>query len=152
MTGLNGIGAGVYAELDGTSRAASQARALVRDLLGNEHPSAQEATLVMSELVSNAITHSQSGRPGGIVTVAVEMTAKQGDVRIRVRDAGGPDAPVLTSSDPDSEHGRGLAIVDALAADWGSRTGPAGRVTWCRIEASRRAAAKADRVQEREAG
>ena len=152
MTARTRIGRGVYAELAGTPHAARQARGLVRDLLGNDHPSALDATLIVSELVSNSIAHSRSGRPGGSITIAVEASARPGDVRIAVRDAGGPAVPVLTAADPDSEHGRGLAIITALATEWGSETSRADRTTWCRLSASRQPAAAAARVPEREAG
>jgi hypothetical protein len=44
----------------------------------------------------------------------------------------------------DQEHGRGLRIVDALAADWGTEFSPAGRATWCYLapSASRLSAAR----------
>ena len=111
-----------------------------------------DARLVISELVSNAITHSQSGQPGGTVAVALEIAPHSGDVHIQVRDAGGPNTRAPTAHGPDREHGRGLAIVTALAADWGTETGPAGRATWCRLSTSQRTAATTDRVPEREAG
>lgn len=152
MTFRSRISAGLYAELAGTPHAAGQARALVGDLLGGDHPSVDDAALIASELVSNAIAHSRSGEPGGILTIAVEMAPQPGDVRILVRDAGGLEAPVLTPASPDSEHGRGLAIITALAAEWGSETNQAGRATWCRLSHSRGAAVAAPRVPEREAG
>ena len=151
MTRRTRISSGVYAELAGTPDAARQARALVGDLLGDDHPTLHDATLIASELVSNAITHSRSGQPGGTLIIAVEMAPQPGDVRIQVRDAGGLAAPVLTPSGPDSEHGRGLAIIAALAAESGSETSDAGRATWCRLSTSRRAAVAAARVPEREA-
>ena len=140
MTFRTRISSGVYAELAGTPYAARQARVLVGDLLGDDHPTVHDATLIVSELVSNAITHSRSGKPGGTLIIAVEMAPQPGSVRIQVRDAGGLEAPILTAAGPDSEHGRGLAIITALAAEWGSETTHAGRATWCRLSTSRRAA------------
>lgn len=150
-TGRPGLGRGVYAELDGIPQAAGQARALARDLLGTGHPSVNDAALILSELVSNSVTHSRSGRDGGTLAIAVEMAPGPGDVHIKVRDAGGPHAPAQAEPGPDSEHGRGLAIVTALAAEWGTQTSPAGRSTWCRLKASPRPDAT-DRSPEREAG
>ena len=130
MTARRAMTLGLYAELAGTPQASREARALV----------------------SNAITHSQSGQPGGTVAVAMEIAPQSGDVRIQVRDAGGPKTPAPAGTGPDREHGRGLAIVTALAADWGTEAGPAGRATWCRLSTSQRTAAAADRVPGREAG
>jgi anti-sigma regulatory factor (Ser/Thr protein kinase) len=98
------------------------------------------------------IAHSRSGQPAGTVTIAVEMAPQLGDVRIQVRDAGGPEAPVLTTASPGSEHGRGLAIIAALAAEWGSEANPVGCATWCRLSVDRSAAVKAAPIAEREAG
>jgi len=151
MTFRSRISSGVHAELAGTPDAARQARALVGDLLGDDHPTVHDATLIVSELVSNAIAYSRSGQPGGTLIIAVEMAPQPGDVRIQVCDGGGLEAPVLTASGPDSEHGRGLAIITALAAEWASETSDAGRATWCRLTTSR-PAAEAALVPQREAG
>ncbi len=127
------MNAGMYAELTGDQRAAREARELVLLALGEDHPAADDATLIASELVSNAITHTRSGQPGGTVILAIETSAEAEDVCIRVRDAGGPDVPVVTDPGPGSEHGRGLSIIAALAAEWGSEASGAGRSTWCKL-------------------
>lgn len=150
MTARTAFGVGAYAELIGTPHAAH--RALVRDVLGEDHPSVHEAALIISELVSNAIRRSRSSQPGGTVAIAVETAPRSGDVRIRVRDAGGTGAPVLINSDRDREHGRGLAVIDSLAAEWGSEATHVGRVTRCRLSADLPANDPALRVPEREAG
>ncbi len=146
------VGFGMYVELPGTPQAVRQAREIVSHTLGENHPSAHDATLIVSELVSNAIMHSRSGLPGGTLTIVVEVTPQPDDVRIQARDAGGPEAPSLTTADPDSEHGRGLAIVTALATEWGTEASHAGRTTWCRLGASQRPAEAAAHLLEREAG
>src|SRR5690349_15057854 len=92
MTARPGRTFAVYAELDGSPESARDARALVRHALGDNHPSANDAALIMSELVGNAIAHSRSGQPGGTIIVAVE-TAAPDSVLLRVRDAGGPAFP-----------------------------------------------------------
>jgi len=142
----------IYAELAGTPQAARQARELARQALGEDHPALDDAELIVSELFSNAIAHSRSGHPGGTVAVAVQAPAHPGDVRILVRDAGGPDAPALTADDSDSEHGRGIAVISALATEWGSHTVDGERITWCRLRSGRTPARVADREPEREAG
>lgn len=121
------------AELAGRPESARAARDLVRRALGDHHPSAADAQVLVSELVSNAIAHSRSGQPGGKLTVAVEASADSPDVVIRVYDAGAAGQPTLRRPRRDNEHGRGLRIVAALAAEWGTETADSGRSTWCRI-------------------
>jgi anti-sigma regulatory factor (Ser/Thr protein kinase) len=121
------------ADLPGRPESAAAARSLVRQVLGEDHPSAGDAALVVSELVGNAVTHTRSGQPGGTITVAVETSAQPPAVCIRVRDAGGPGTPDLAAAAESSEHGRGLSIVAALAAEWGSQASETGRATWCRL-------------------
>jgi hypothetical protein len=41
-----------------------------------------------------------------------------------------PVRPKPRRSSPDAEDGRGLVLLDALAADWGSFYDPAGKVVW----------------------
>ena len=148
MTARPRTGYGAYAELPGTFEAAGRARELTRCALGDDHPSLADVALVVSELVTNSVTHSRSGRPGGTLIVGIE-TAARGEVRVQVRDAGSAGAPVRADADQGSEHGRGLAIIAALADDWGTTAGPAGRSTWARLRAGRHAGRD---EPEREAG
>ncbi|MFC3994824.1 ATP-binding protein [Nocardiopsis sediminis] len=119
--------------LDGVPEAASVARDIVTLDLGRRHPYLYNARLVASELVTNAVTHTSSGLPGGFLTLYIEATAQT--ARIEVADAGPlPGArtrPRLTRPGADSEHGRGLALVAAYADDWGTHTHPDGnRTVW----------------------
>jgi anti-sigma regulatory factor (Ser/Thr protein kinase) len=142
--------AGLYAELAGIPSAARQARELVREAVGEGHPFAGDAELITSELVTNAVTHTRSGKPGGSLVLAVRAHPDQ--VQILVRDSGGPSAPTRTSAaDLGGEHGRGLAIVNALATEWGSHASPSGRATWCRLSRDRTPGRTAGREPEREA-
>jgi anti-sigma regulatory factor (Ser/Thr protein kinase) len=127
------VNATMHAELDGTVHAARQARNLVTRMLGEDHPSASDATLVVSELVANAVAYTRSGQPGGTLCLTVQVSARPRSVLIAVRDAGSPTVPTLTAAAPGSEHGRGLAIVAVLAADWGTEPAGTGRSTWCRL-------------------
>lgn len=143
--------------LPGVPRSATAARQVTRQLLGPRHPAADTAMLLVSELITNSVTHSQSARPGGTVTLAV--CAGPTSVLIQVRDDGGPSKPRLLANrttadgaagaggdgpagaaavEADSvaakaEHGYGLLLVDALAETWGTITTAEGRVTWCRL-------------------
>jgi DNA-binding NarL/FixJ family response regulator len=70
-----------------------------------------DAQLVVSELAANALTHAHSSYRVRIATTAAAL-------RIEVDDggAGTPEPQPLTD---DEDHGRGLHMVDALAASWG---------------------------------
>ena len=106
-----------------------QVRRLRREMAGllDGYPEADDVILCASELAANAIQHSRSGAPGGSFTLSVEVS--RGDhVRIAVDDAGGPWV-----SGSRLDHGRGLCIVAALAADWGIVAGPAGRKIWAQF-------------------
>jgi serine/threonine-protein kinase RsbW len=69
--------------------------------------------LVASELSTNAIRHTASGRPGGRFGVTVTWTAES--VLIEVDDAGGPSVPKVIE-DADGENGRGLQLVLNLSS------------------------------------
>jgi anti-sigma regulatory factor (Ser/Thr protein kinase) len=123
--------------LPGTADSAAAARRLTRDLIGSCHPALDTAMLLASELVTNSVTHSRSGLPGGTVTVAVS-TGSAG-VLIQVRDDGGLTEPRVVAKQSTGaegvEHGYGLLLVAALADTWGTTTTREGRLTWCRVTA-----------------
>ncbi|HTP16665.1 MAG TPA: ATP-binding protein [Streptosporangiaceae bacterium] len=119
----------VTAGLPGVPESVREARALVRQALGAGHPAAEAAALCASELVTNAIAYSRSGRPGGYVELAV--AGLPGAAYLTVRDGGGRPGPAARA--PGDGHGCGLAIVAAMSAAWGTETDSGGRVTWCVI-------------------
>jgi two-component sensor histidine kinase len=94
-------------------------------------PIADELELLTSELAANAVSHSRSGHPGG--TFTVRATLYPGDYAwVEVIDQGGPWA----ADDDDVEHGRGLAVVAAIAGDgnWGIEGDTSARVAWFRLD------------------
>jgi len=91
-------------------------------------PLVADAELVVSELVTNALLHA-----GPPVTLRVEV---DGDlVRIEVGD-GSRRAPLRALSRPEAMTGRGLALVAALAREWGVEPSGDGKVVWCELSAS----------------
>jgi serine/threonine-protein kinase RsbW len=89
-----------------------RARRFLADIL-NGSLLTPDALLCLSELVTNAIEHSQSARPGGRFTVRASI--RPGSLRVEVEDEGGPWHPTAQHN---SQRGRGLCIVAALARDW----------------------------------
>ena len=85
-----------------------------------------DAALVVSELFTNAVVH---GPAGGRVLVGYCLWP--GGLRIVVCDEGGAGQPRLGDPGKLAEGGRGLLVVDAVAADWGSfRIGQV-QAVWC---------------------
>ncbi|MFC9226372.1 ATP-binding protein [Streptomyces hygroscopicus] len=90
-----------------------RARRWTRDIL-SDHPCADIAALIVSELSTNAVTHTASGSPAGTFHVALALSKQV--VAISVTDDGGkPETPHPVEPDQDATHGRGLSIVMALA-------------------------------------
>jgi hypothetical protein len=78
------------------------------------------------ELATNAIVHSRSGH-GGTFTVRAELHPTW--VWIEVEDAGGEWADPGHDDRP-----HGLAVVDALAREWGRSGRTHGRTVWARVD------------------
>jgi anti-anti-sigma regulatory factor len=87
------------------------------------------AVLVASELVTNAVVHTQ-----GPLRLRLEWREEQ--LYVAVHD-GSPRLLRLAvdPGDPEAEGGRGLLIVDQLASRWGVRQPrEGGKVIWCLLE------------------
>lgn len=77
-----------------------------------------DALIVLSELISNAITH---GKPDANGQLCVGWGIDDGELEVCVCDCGELALRTTLRPQPMSEtalEGRGLAIVDALAARW----------------------------------
>lgn len=86
---------------------------------------ADDAALVISELVTNAI-RAGAGRVG----VDIERDATE--LRIRVRDDG-VGWPRMGRPTTDAIHGRGLILVAAVADDWGVEQRRTGKEVWAAL-------------------
>jgi anti-sigma regulatory factor (Ser/Thr protein kinase) len=120
--------------LAGRAERARAARAFVSEILGSGHPCGDVAVLLVSEIFGNSVRHSGSGAPRETVTVAVRTGG--GIVRVEVTDRAGPRAPQLRPLGGDAEGGRGLQLVAALAARWGTRRRGGRMVTWFELSSS----------------
>jgi anti-sigma regulatory factor (Ser/Thr protein kinase) len=90
------------------------------------------ATLLTSELVTNAIQHTASGADDGTVTVVVIDVAD--GVLIEVIDDGSADMPVV-KSELLATDGHGLYLVQQLSAQWGYLRDPGGTTVWFHLAA-----------------
>lgn len=79
-----------------------------------------DAVLVLSELLSNTCRHARPLGSGDSVRVRWQLGA-EGGLTIAVTDGGGPTRPLPATPSVSARGGRGLAIVGALAQDWGVR-------------------------------
>jgi len=93
-------------------------------------PVLDDVVSVASELGSNAIRHSATGRDGKFT---VEVTHAACWVQVAVSDDGGPGEPRVIAG-ADGEHGRGLVLVRGLSTRMGTDGGPGGRTVWARID------------------
>jgi len=81
-----------------------------------------DASLVVSELATNAVLHAQS-------EFKVAMTLCDGGVRVAVSDAS-QAPPIHYAASAFATSGRGVALVAALSDEWGSALTPAGKTVW----------------------
>lgn len=106
--------------------------------------------LLVSELVTNAQRHGSPGRsltgrrragdpgelpePTAVSSRAPVLTLRRGSsaLWIEVADAD-LRLPRLRHAGDDDEGGRGLLLVDVLAARWGARPAPDGKAVWCQL-------------------
>jgi serine/threonine-protein kinase RsbW len=95
-----------------------------------ECPERDEVLSVATELGSNALEHTASGKPGGSFTV--EVAWHQSVVHVAVADGGSPGDPRLIE-DLDQERGRGLLLVHGLSVRAGWTGDERGRVAWAQI-------------------
>jgi anti-sigma regulatory factor (Ser/Thr protein kinase) len=83
---------------------------------------ADDAALLVSELVTNAVVHARSD-------VALRLWRTGSGVRVEIADRN-PKPVVRRPVDPEAVGGRGLHLVDTLARDWGVRRAEPGKAVW----------------------
>jgi DNA-binding NarL/FixJ family response regulator len=85
-----------------------------------------DASIVVSELAANAITHAAS-------SYRVRLALSESVLRIEVRD-GGAGTPEPQPKSLTDEHGRGLLMVAAVASSWGiEQTDGDHKVVWAEL-------------------
>jgi hypothetical protein len=104
-----------------------RARRFVTDCLGSiDGAPLDVATLLVSELVTNAVLHAHT-------TIAVTVTPSATSVRVGVRDQS-PALPAVRHYERTAPTGRGLQMVEALAAQWGVSVDDGSKTVWFELE------------------
>jgi anti-sigma regulatory factor (Ser/Thr protein kinase) len=119
-------------------------RRFVAELLAG-HPDHDDVALCATELATNAIRHTASGR-GGLF--ATELSWAGMTIRLAVADGGAPTGPAIRQHDPAvlDEAGRGLDVVARLSDSYGVEGDHRGRVIWAQFHSADRTAVPAARV------
>ncbi|HEV7195770.1 MAG TPA: ATP-binding protein [Pedococcus sp.] len=89
-----------------------------------------EAEIVVSELVSNAVRHARP-LPDGMLRV--HWKVKAGVVEVEVTDGGGDSTPRPAPRTVWAPSGRGLRIVRSLAHEWGVTEDRNGSTVWASL-------------------
>ncbi len=111
------------------------ARAIAAEVLDHwrmDPETSEVALLVVSELVTNSVEHAQ---PPLALHLVRDRLRRQ--VRVEVTD-GGPSAHEgeWTASCAPDEHGRGMAIIEAITAAQGTHTHAHGVIHWASLSSA----------------
>ncbi|UWE08681.1 ATP-binding protein [Actinacidiphila bryophytorum] len=122
-----------------TAASVRRARLSVREAVAAWGMSAlaDDAALVVGELVTNAVQHSRAA--GGEIETRCIPLPRSAGVRIEVHDGDPYGMPALRAPLPDDTGGRGLQLVDAVTRHmWGVRTreGAPGKLIWAHLGAA----------------
>jgi anti-sigma regulatory factor (Ser/Thr protein kinase) len=131
-----GRSSSLWLSLGRDRRAPSRARAALRTFAEDASMAAAERAtlaLLISELVSNAVLHSDARERSDIVVQA--RLLEQGTIRVEVMDAGSGFNLVPRRSAELSPGGYGLLLVDEEASRWGV-DGEGGTLVWFELDAS----------------
>jgi anti-sigma regulatory factor (Ser/Thr protein kinase) len=121
----------IQMRFDADARSARRARRAVEECLNDESPAevTQNAVLLTSELVTNAVTHALSA--GELVAFYDRLS---GWLRVEVRD----NSPVLPQIQDGFTvgcvGGLGLCVVDTLATSWGATPTTTGKTVWFELK------------------
>lgn len=124
---------------DGTPHAPAHARKFVRQVLGEWRLShlAEDAVLLTSELVTNAVVHAGTGVE---LTCRLDVDASPARLEIEVDDhhpsrtISGVAAPAEDDDGQPATSGRGLALAQMLADAWGVTYTRTAKRVWVRLE------------------
>ena len=114
-------------ELPSSEKAPSRGRRFARELLADvDQALVADVELLVSELVTNAILHTDSNP-----RLAIDI--RRDRIRVEVYD-GDPSPPVQRSPRVTDPGGRGLQFVRDLSSRWGYSPSGTGKVVWLDID------------------
>ena len=124
-----------WLKIPGRPEQVATARAFVSRTLSSYQVGADNdaATLLTSEIVTNAIRHTRSGADDGTVTIVVIGVPR--GVLVEIIDDGSAGTPVA-KGDLYAAEGHGLFLVQHLAPQWGYLRDPAGTTVWFHLPAA----------------
>lgn len=110
-------------------RAVPEVRRALRELLGHwgKPGRAETAELLTSELVTNALVHTDH-------EAFVTATLGPHGLRVEVRDFVGHHPEPRVPNADDGTNGRGLILVQSLADAWGVRAHGVGKAVWFELD------------------
>jgi DNA-binding NarL/FixJ family response regulator len=128
-TALTALGASrrVESEFPARTRSVASARAFAQRALDGwrEGDLGDVVSLLLSELVTNAVVHAASAP-----NVAIHLLPDRVHVEVADDDSSQIRPQAVLA---DAEGGRGLTLVEALAHRWGQVTLPGGKVVWFEV-------------------
>jgi anti-sigma regulatory factor (Ser/Thr protein kinase) len=86
------------------------------------------ASQIMSELVTNSVQHADSHLIGIVCELDDDGTLILGVIDDDQR------PPVMLDASEDDECGRGIALIDAMADEWGCELSGAGKLVYARLK------------------
>ncbi|WP_436760198.1 ATP-binding protein [Streptosporangium sp. V21-05] len=121
-------------DFPGVARSAGAARGWVVELLGGHAPAGllETVELLVGEVVTNAVLHSDSAGPEGLVTVCVSLGRDLVHIEV-IDDGSAVNVPEVRATDGESLSGRGLGWVNLLASAWGSSQDEGGGAVWFQL-------------------
>ncbi len=131
----NGLPQDIEWRLPRHARSVGRSRVLLREQARSwrvPEDTRDTAVLLLSELMTNACRHARVS-PGR--EISARCVVRDGRLRIEVSDAC-DDVPKPREASADDESGRGLALVSALADEWGAhpRSCGIGKTVWFELK------------------
>ena len=121
--------------LDPVPESAGRARRAARTMLTDWRLErlVEDVDLVVSELVTNALLHAGDTGAGAASPIRFELDLRGHTLTCRVVDSS-PLPPCREEATETKESGRGLILVDALAAAWDWEDLPDGKSVWASFD------------------
>ena len=121
LRAVAGNGSGAAGDISVQLEAGPSAAAWARSALVPLEPRVEEecmadVRLLVSELVTNSVRHSEMAAPG---TVGLDVSLDSGTIRVEVRDRGAGFDPRPRRAGQSKAGGWGLFLVERLADRWG---------------------------------